>query len=133
MFKLFCYLILFTVNENTEITRFERRMKFLSTFMLKISQTSLPRRNFTTTHFLSKQIKLVLYTKEDCSLCDEAKDIIEDLYPNKFEIEEVDITKNNRELFRKFKLDIPVFYYNGEFLMMHRVDKKALEKVINEN
>ena len=75
-------------------------------------------------------IKLILYTKQDCSLCDEAKEIIEETYPTKFEIKEVDITKNNRDLFRKFKLDIPVFYYNGKFLMKHRVDHDALKKLI---
>ena len=100
-------------------------MKLITNFILK--------RNLTTKNLLGKQIKLVLYTKEDCTLCDEAKELIEDLYPDKFNIEEVDITKNNRELFRKFKLDIPVFYFNGEFLMKHRVDKSALEKLVNQN
>lgn len=77
------------------------------------------------------RIKLILYTKKNCSLCDEAKEIIEETYPNKFEIEDVDITKN-RDLFRKFKLDIPVFYYNGEFLMKHRVDHQALKNLLNK-
>jgi len=75
-------------------------------------------------------IKLVLYTKEDCSLCDDAKATIEECYPDQFSIEEVDITKNNRDLFRKFKFDIPVFYHNETFLMKHRVDKDALKNLI---
>lgn len=75
-------------------------------------------------------IKLVLYTKEDCSLCDEAKELIEDLYPEKFLIEEIDIMKNNREAFRKYKFDIPVFYHDGKFLMKHCVDTKALDNLI---
>ena len=58
-------------------------------------------------------------------LRNQAKEIIEETYSSKFLIEDVDITKN-RDLFRKFKLDIPVFYYNGEFLMKHRVDLEAL-------
>ena len=41
----------------------------------------------------------------------------------------MDITKN-RDLFRKFKLDMPVFYYNGQFLMKHKVDHKALDNLI---
>ena len=80
---------------------------------------------------ITKKIKLVLYTKENCSLCDEAKEFIEEKYPNKFLIEEVDITKNNRELFRKFKLDIPVFYYNGQLLMQHKVDMNALNNLLS--
>jgi glutaredoxin len=77
-------------------------------------------------------IKLTLYTKEDCSLCEEAKEIIEESYPNKFAFEEVDITKNNRELFRKFKFEIPVFYYNGQLLMKNKVDKKALDDLLKK-
>lgn len=78
-------------------------------------------------------IKLVLYTKEDCSLCDIAKEQIEDQYPGQFVIEEVDIMKDNRELFRKYKLDIPVFHFNGQFLMQHRVDTNALDKLVADS
>lgn len=81
---------------------------------------------------LSDKIKLTLYTKKNCSLCDDAKEEIHENYPNKFLIEEVDITKN-RELFRKFKLDIPVFHFNGDFLMQHRVDRKALDNLIDKS
>ena len=77
------------------------------------------------------KIKLTLYTKSNCSLCDQAKEFINDNYPNKFVIEEVDITKN-REIFRKFKLDIPVFYHNGEFLMKHRADKTSLDSLVKK-
>jgi hypothetical protein len=58
--------------------------------------------------------------------------VIEDAYPNRFQIDEVDITKS-RELFRKFKFDIPVFYYNNEFLMQHRVDKQKLDELVKMN
>ena len=79
----------------------------------------------------NNKIKLVLYTKSNCSLCDEAKELIEDNYPNKFLIEEVDITKD-RALFRKFKLDIPVFYHDGELLMQHKADKSKLDSLIHK-
>lgn len=96
---------------------------------------NVSRLNFSMIRPLSTQksqlIRLTLYTKKNCSLCDEAKETIEDLYPNRFTFDEVDITKN-RELFRKFKLDIPVFYYNGAFLMQHRASKEALDKLIND-
>lgn len=93
----------------------------------------LARLNLTRFSTCRTPIKLVLYTKPDCSLCDTAKEFIEDTYPNQFVIEEVDITKNNRELFRKFKLDIPVFYHEGTFLMQHCVDRNALEKLISSD
>jgi hypothetical protein len=77
------------------------------------------------------RIKLVLYTKKECALCDEAKELIKHLYPNRFQIEEVDIVKD-RALFRKFKLDIPVFYHDDKFLMQHKADRDALAKLIQE-
>lgn len=77
----------------------------------------------------SIQIKLILYTKKNCSLCDKAKFEIEEMYPNRFVFEEVDITKN-RDLFRKFKFDIPVFYFKEFFLMQHKVNKDALDSLI---
>ena len=100
--------------------------KFLSSTCVTYFKTS---KLLYSTEQIAKKIKLTLYTKDNCSLCDEAKEIIEETYPLKFEIEDVDITKN-RELFRKFKLDIPVFYYNGQFLMKHRVDHQALKSLI---
>ena len=78
-----------------------------------------------------KKVTLTLYTKPKCSLCDDAKEFIEENYPNRFLIEEVDITKD-KILFRKFKLDIPVFYHKGNFLMQHRADKNILDKLIQE-
>lgn len=78
-----------------------------------------------------KPIKLTLFTKQNCSLCDEAKERIDELYPNRFVIEEVDITKD-RALFRKFKLDIPVFYHDNQFLMQHKVNQEALEELIKK-
>ena len=76
-------------------------------------------------------IRLVLYTKANCELCDVAVDFIEDHYPDVFSIESVDITKN-RDLWRKFKLDIPVFYHEGQLLMQHRADPVALESLIKQ-
>ncbi len=95
----------------------------------------ISKQNFKFNNILfnvNNKIKLTLYTKENCTLCDEAKEIIEESYPNTFCFEEVDITKNNRELFRKFKFEIPVFYFNEEFLMKNRVDKKALDDLLNK-
>ena len=77
-----------------------------------------------------QKLKLTLFTKDNCPLCEEAKEFIEENFPNKFSIDEVDITKN-RDLFRKFKLDIPVFYFNDKFLMKHKADKNLLEKLLN--
>jgi hypothetical protein len=97
-------------------------------------QNSLFSRFMTTTTSISNdeyKIKLILYTKSNCSLCDQAKEFIDENYPNKFVIEEVDITKD-KTTFRKFKFDIPVFYHNGEFLMKHRADTARLDDLIKK-
>lgn len=95
--------------------------------MLKISR--IISRVFSSENKQTLPIKLTLYTKTNCQLCDEAKEFLEENYPNKFIIKEVDITKS-RELFRKFKLDIPVFYHNNEFLMQHKVDVEKIEDLL---
>ncbi len=89
----------------------------------------------TTRHYLSDNaklpIKLTLYTKSECTLCDKAKDDLNEYYNGLFEVEDIDITKS-RDLFRKYKLDIPVFHYNGEFLMKHKIDRVALNNLLEK-
>lgn len=74
------------------------------------------------------KIKLQLYTKADCPLCDEAKESLEPLaaqFP--IQIEEVDIT-TNLGLFTKYKELIPVLELEGKRLFVHRIDVKALKR-----
>ncbi|KAJ7385689.1 hypothetical protein OS493_013717 [Desmophyllum pertusum] len=77
-------------------------------------------------HFSTKPVLpvLTLYTKEEvCSLCDEAKAVLEG-YKHRFHLEEVDITaKGNETWFDKYRYEIPVFHLNGSFLMKHRVNE----------
>lgn len=103
--------------------------------MSRVIKTILNQSNvryFSEYKKLNKKIKLVLYTKSNCSLCEKAKEELNVYYPEIFVLEEVDITKS-KELFRKFKFDIPVFYYNGNFLMQHKIDRKKLDDLINNN
>lgn len=50
--------------------------------------------------------------------------------------EYIDVPEN-KEWFKKYKYDIPVFHLNGTLFMMHRVDedklRAALEKLKNES
>ncbi|XP_038659992.1 glutaredoxin-like protein C5orf63 homolog isoform X5 [Scyliorhinus canicula] len=47
----------------------------------------------------------------------------------KFMLQEVDITvPENSVWYERYKYDIPVFHLNGQFLMMHKVNFKILEK-----
>ncbi|XP_077988584.1 glutaredoxin-like protein C5orf63 homolog [Glandiceps talaboti] len=73
---------------------------------------------------------LTLYTKDICPLCDDAKKVLEK-YSNRFSLEEVYITRQgNEEWYRRYRYDIPVFHFNGTFLMKHRVDEKLLEDTL---
>ncbi|XP_038659988.1 glutaredoxin-like protein C5orf63 homolog isoform X2 [Scyliorhinus canicula] len=47
----------------------------------------------------------------------------------RFMLQEVDITvPENSVWYERYKYDIPVFHLNGQFLMMHKVNFKILEK-----
>lgn len=46
-----------------------------------------------------------------------------------FELETVDITlPENKEWYKKYRHDIPVFHLNGQFLMKHRADLKVFHQ-----
>ena len=48
-----------------------------------------------------------------------------------FFLEKVDITlKENKKWYKEYRFDIPVFHFNGAYLMKHRVDhEKLLEEL----
>ncbi|XP_063817470.1 glutaredoxin-like protein C5orf63 homolog [Pseudophryne corroboree] len=71
---------------------------------------------------------LTLFTKNPCPLCDEAKEVLAP-YMDRFVLEQVDITlPENAAWYNRYKYDIPVFHLDGQFLMMHRVNIKKLER-----
>ncbi len=73
-------------------------------------------------------IKLQLYTKADCPLCDEAKEFLEPIaaqFP--IQIEEIDITAN-LGLFTKYKELIPVLELDGKRLCVHRIHVNVLKR-----
>ncbi|KAG1926013.1 glutaredoxin-like protein C5orf63 homolog isoform X2 [Pimephales promelas] len=75
---------------------------------------------------------LLLFTKDPCPLCDEAKAALEP-YAHRVQLQEVDITlPENRVWFDRYRYHIPVFHLNGQFLMMHRVNSTLLEKRLDE-
>ncbi|XP_072373534.1 glutaredoxin-like protein C5orf63 homolog isoform X2 [Scyliorhinus torazame] len=83
---------------------------------------------------------LTLFTKDSCTLCEEAKEELEPYRHRvrnqiqnstsiRFMLQEVDITvPENSVWYERYKYDIPVFHLNGQFLMMHKVNFKILEK-----
>ncbi|XP_072037921.1 glutaredoxin-like protein C5orf63 homolog isoform X2 [Amphiura filiformis] len=104
---------------------------------LGISQTATQQqvRSISTSNhkYCNKGLpSLALFTKEDCSLCDDAKDILRK-YDGRFVLDEVYIDKpENKKAFALYRYDIPVFHFNGQYLMKHRVDEELLEGRLQE-
>ena len=66
-------------------------------------------------------MQLQFYTKPDCPLCDEVKEVLQRVRVKTsfVAIEEIDITKN-LALFTKYKHLIPVLELEGQRLFVHR-------------
>lgn len=75
-----------------------------------------------------------LYTKEGCTLCDKAKDVllsVRETHPHS--LEAVDITDPDKEdIFDMYKWDIPVLHINGLYWTKHRLTSDEAEKALTE-
>jgi glutaredoxin len=73
-------------------------------------------------------MKVEIYTKADCSLCEEAKAVVDKVRRRiSFECEEIDITTSD-ELYQRYRYDIPVIRVDGKFAFRHRVTEVELEE-----
>jgi len=71
-------------------------------------------------------IELTIYTKPECGLCDEMKEVVASL-KKKMDVtlKQIDIT-TDAELERKYLLDIPLLYCGDIRLAKHRANEKTL-------
>jgi glutaredoxin len=77
-------------------------------------------------------LKLKLYSKKDCHLCDIAKKELNDLRKElTFYIIEVDI-ENDRESFEKYKHMIPVIEIDGKVIFTGRIDREKLNNALRQ-
>lgn len=78
------------------------------------------------------KIKVEIYSKQDCHLCDDAKAILKK-YQSRyaFDLVEIDITKDER-LFSEFKEQIPVIFIDGKKLFKYRIDEVKLIKKLEK-
>lgn len=77
-------------------------------------------------------IKVTLYTKKDCCLCETAKEVIKKVqkdYPT-MEVYEVDITSHT-DLYQRFQYEIPVVFIENEKAFRYKVSEKLLRKKLN--
>ncbi len=77
-------------------------------------------------------VKLTLYSKKDCHLCDIAKKELNDLQKDlTFSITEVDIEKE-REVHEKYKHLIPVIEIDGKIIFTGRIDRNMLKNTLRK-
>ena len=73
-------------------------------------------------------LKVTLYSKPDCPLCDEAREALARVQARvPFEREEIDITSDG-SLESRYRERIPVIAVDGEELFDFHVDESALEQ-----
>ncbi len=77
-------------------------------------------------------ITIEIMTKKDCSLCDDAKEIIEQVIADfPAEIKMTDI-ESDPELFERYKEKIPVVLINGEESFVYKVHPTTLRKKLDK-
>ncbi|MGQ0506868.1 MAG: glutaredoxin family protein [Myxococcaceae bacterium] len=71
-------------------------------------------------------MRVEIYSKPDCGLCEEAKEILEQVRSRvPFELVEVNI-EADPTLFERFRYDIPVVFIAGKKAFKHRVEAEAV-------
>jgi len=69
-----------------------------------------------------------IYSKEECPLCDEAKEVLLRVQRRiPFELREVDITKDPA-LYKEYRYDIPVVWVNGRKAFKHHLEERTVEQ-----
>lgn len=77
--------------------------------------------------------QVFLYTKQGCPLCEEAKNLLEELKREfEFQINEIDIYQDDA-LLEKYQLMIPVVEVDGEVVAFGKVEKYVLRKRLLES
>jgi len=81
---------------------------------------------------MPESIRIEIYSRPGCHLCDEAKEVIEPFsahYALELKVTNVD---SSAELREAFGTEIPVVLINGKEAFRHRVDARALERKLKE-
>ena len=74
--------------------------------------------------------KIVLYTRRECHLCDEAKAAMMRHFPN-LVIDEVDVD-TDPELIRLYGEEVPVGYLGETKVFKYHLDVKRLRRLLDE-
>ena len=72
--------------------------------------------------------RVEIYTKRDCCLCDEAKEVLARVRTDlPFELAEIDI-ESDPALMERFRTEIPVIFVAGRKAFKYRVDEQELRR-----
>jgi len=73
-------------------------------------------------------LRVEIYSKRDCCLCDEAKAVLDRVRAEvPFELVEVDI-EGDAQLMERFRTEIPVIFVGGRKAFKYRVDEAELRR-----
>jgi len=75
-------------------------------------------------------MKIRIYSKPDCHLCDEAKESIQRVTQRlPIEVQIINI-EEDPELLNQYRYDIPVIFLDDRKIFKHRVDEEKLKKIL---
>jgi glutaredoxin len=75
--------------------------------------------------------QVTFYTKVGCHLCEEARDMLDDVAAlTQYELTEIDI-RSNPDIFEKYRYRIPVIIIDGEILLEGRINFRDLVEVFH--
>lgn len=78
-------------------------------------------------------MRIEIYSKPDCSLCEDAKRVIQQVRQRiSFQLIEINI-EEDRALFDEFRYEIPVIFIDGRKAFKHRVTPDVLERRIRRS
>ena len=82
-----------------------------------------------TTEPASPQV--IFYTKAGCHLCDEARDMLDDIAAEtSYELTEIDI-RSDLDLFEQYRYRIPVIIINNDILLEGRIEFRDLAQAFH--
>jgi glutaredoxin len=76
------------------------------------------------------QMQVTFYTKAGCHLCEEARDMLDDIAAQTpYELTEIDI-RSNQQAFEEYRYRIPVIIINNDRLLEGRIEFRDLAKAL---
>lgn len=79
------------------------------------------------------QRRVTFYTKVGCHLCEEARDMLDDIAAQEtYELTEIDI-RTNLELFEEYRYRIPVIIINDTRVLEGRIEYRDLAQAFQQS